>query len=405
MKKHLRPIYLLAVLLLASCASVTTGKKADTPLFLSRQSFDDLPGWAADDAAAALPALARSCQRISKMEPSASVSRHVFAGTAADWQKICLAAPPVDADSAAARAFFEENFTPYRLWSGSQGEGLFTGYYEPRLAAGDPKSGVALYGRPQDLITVDLGLFRPEMKGETIAGRVDQGALVPYFDRAEIMRGAIKDRAETLAHAADPIEAFFLQVQGSGQVVDDAGGVKRLGYAAQNGQPYFAIGKALVERGYMKKEDVTMQSIAAWLRNNPDKRDEILALNKSFVFFRALDGDGPLGGEGVPLTPGRSLAVDFRHLPYGAPVFIDVEYPAVDSDVDAPLRLRRLMIAQDTGGAIRGAIRGDVFWGAGDDAALRAGAMKSTGAAWILLPKTAIVPPEKMKKSFFGLVR
>ncbi|HYD18289.1 MAG TPA: MltA domain-containing protein [Patescibacteria group bacterium] len=290
-----------------------------------------------------------------------------------------------------ARSFFESEFTPYEISDAEDRDGLFTGYYEPVLRGSLTKHDkylVPLYARPDDLITVNLGDFKPELKGETITGRVNKDKLVPYFTRADIEKGAIKDEEKKIVWVDSAVDAFFLHIQGSGQVQMEDGTVLRVGYAAQNGHAYTAIGKSLLEKKELQPGNVSMQSIRQWLETHPDRAAEIMNINESYVFFRKLEGDGPLGAEGVALTPGRSLAIDKKKFPYGAPVFIDAAAPEGEG------KLQRLMIAQDTGGAIRGAVRGDFFWGAGEQAAHNAGIMKSKGQAYLLLPKTATVPPE-----------
>ncbi|HEX6977888.1 MAG TPA: MltA domain-containing protein, partial [Alphaproteobacteria bacterium] len=203
----------------------------------------------------------------------------------------------------------------------------------------------------------------------------------------EIDEGALEGRNLELVWVADPIDAFFLHIQGSGRVRLADGSTIRVGYAAQNGHPYLAIGRPLIDRGAIPKDKVSMQSIRAWLAANPDEAERIMWLNASYVFFRELEGEGPLGAQGVPLTPGRSLAVDRRHIPLGAPIWLDTTLPT-----EGTPPFRRLMVAQDTGGAIRGPLRGDVFWGHGSDAAERAGRMRSTGRMWILLPRADAGP-------------
>jgi len=336
---------------------------------LTPAAFDDLPGWKEDDPSAALSAFLRSCRRL----PSPA----------------CEAAARVPPGS--ARAFFEANFQPFAVSAGDDPEGLFTGYYEPLLRGSRKRSDrfrVPLYIRPPDLVTVDLGDFREELKGQRIAGRVEEGALVPYPDRKAIEEGALSGKDLELVWVDDPVDAFFLQIQGSGRVRLDDGTEMRVGYAAQNGHPYFAIGKDLVERGAMSREEVSMQSIRRWLEQNPDLADDVMARNASYVFFEELKGEGPLGAQGVPLTPGRSLAVDLKHWSLGVPVWLDTRAPSPrENEPDRPLR--RLMIAQDTGGAIRGVVRGDVFWGHGEQAAEVAGRMKHPGRMWVLLPRTS----------------
>ncbi len=352
---------------LTACAPRVTDK-----LILAPVSFDQVPGWAADDHAAALPALRRSC-------PS-------NVNASAKWKPVCaaLAALP-DGDRHRARRFFEKWFTPHRASNGGEEQGLFTGYFEPELHGARARGGrytVPLYARPPDLVAVNLGKFREKLAGERIAGRVNAGRLEPFETRAAIDKGALAGRGLELLWVDDAIDAFFLHIQGSGRVVTPDGGTVRVGYAASNGHPYFAIGRDLVARGAIPVERISMQSIRAWMAAHPAAARDLMARNPSYIFFREINGDGPIGTQGVALTPGRSLAVDRVFIGLGSPVWLDTVDP-----LDPARALRRLMIAQDTGGAIRGPVRGDVFWGHGAEAARRAGQMKSSGRYFILLPK------------------
>ncbi len=315
------------------------------------------------------------------------------AGRIGDWRALCAAAEALvrdggeEARHAAARRFFETWFVPYAARASRAATGLFTGYYEPLLHGARGRVGrysVPLYARPDDLVMVNLGLFRPDLAGRRIAGRVVDGRLTPYETRREIDSGRLSGRGLELLWVDDPLDAFFLHIQGSGRVELADGRTVRVGYAGQNGQPYVAIGRVLVERGALRREEVSLQSIRAWLEAHPMETTEVLAANPSYVFFRLLDGDGPIGALGVALTPGRSLAVDPSFVPLGAPVWLDTTDP-----LDEGRPLRRLMVAQDTGGAIRGAVRGDVFWGAGEEAEARAGRMRSQGRYYLLLPRVA----------------
>jgi membrane-bound lytic murein transglycosylase A len=366
-------------------------------LALDRADFADLPGWQDDDLAAALPAFLRSCRRIEARRDDAGIGgmggSGLF-GTVADWRPACAAAARVPAgkpltDGAAARAFFESEFTPFAATNHGRAPGLFTGYYEPTLYGSRRRGGrftVPLLARPPDLVTVDLGRFRPDWKGRRIAGRVVAGALEPFPDRAAIDAGALAGRHLEIVWVDDPVDAFFLEIQGSGRVELAEGGVLRLGFAAQNGWPYTPIGRELVARGALKRDEVSLQSIRRWLADHPREAPGVMAKNASYVFFEREEGEGPVGTEGVVLTPGRSLAVDTAFLPLGIPLWIagTVPSPAAAAP-DRPLR--RLLVAQDTGGAIRGPVRGDVFWGHGEEAAAVAGRMKNPGRLWVLLPK------------------
>jgi membrane-bound lytic murein transglycosylase A len=367
---------------------------AEPALELRAATFAGLPGWADDRHAEALPPLLASCRVLARLPPERPVGRDGVGGTAADWRVPCAQAAAVPAgDAAAARTFFEAAFRPWAISDRGAAEGLFTGYYEPTLHGSRRRGGrftVPLYRRPPELVEVDLGRFRDDLAGERIAGLVEGVALVPFADRVALDAGALAGRGLELAWVDDPVEAFFLHIQGSGRVELAEGGVLRVGYAGHNGHPYTAIGRTLFERGELALEEVSMQSIRAWLAARPDEAGELLAANRSFIFFRELDGDGPVGSLGTPLTPGRSLAVDRIHLPLGAPLWLDATAPHPDpAGPDRPLR--RLMVAHDTGGAIRGPVRGDVFWGHGDEAAEVAGRMKHRGRLWLLLPR-AVTP-------------
>ncbi len=265
---------------------------------------------------------------------------------------------------------------------------MFTGYYEPLLDGSRQRSerfDVPLYRKPDDIIEIDLERFHDRFEGQTISGRLTADSFEPYYERAEIAAGALTGRGLEVVWVDDAVEAFFLHIQGSGRVRLAEGGEMRVGYAGQNGRPYYAIGRELVARGEMTLEQVSLQSIRAWLAAHPSEAHAVMAVNPSYIFFRQLDGEGPIGSLGVPLTPRRSLAVDAAHLPLGAPLWLDATAPRADGSGDAPLR--RLMVAQDTGGAIRGAVRGDVFWGHGAAAEAIAGRMKHPGRLWILLPR------------------
>ena len=377
------------VLLVAACAEEAKPPKApEAPaLSLTPVAFADLPGWGEDDAAGALAAFRLSCDRWSRLPDDRSVGgQDGFAGTVAAWRDVCEAA----AEASDARGFFADRFAPFAVADRGEAEGLFTGYFEPVLdgsRAPDQVHRYPIYRRPPDLVSVDLGRFDPELEGRRIAGRVEDGRLVPYADRAAIDAGALTGRGLELFWVDDPIDRFFLEIQGSGQVRLREGGVARLGYADQNGHPYHAIGRDLIAEGAIPREQMSMQAIRAWLETHPERAPELMQRNRSYVFFTELvdlaTASGPLGAMGVPLTPGRSLAIDRKFLPLGAPMWLDTTAPEPEGE----RQLRRLMVAQDTGGAIRGPVRGDVFWGAGPRAAHLAGHMKSPGRLFILLPR------------------
>ena len=304
------------------------------------------------------------------------------------WTSACTAAAAVNgSDNRAIREFFEAAFTPYIVINpdGTQ-EGMITGYYEPVLKGSRKHSAafrVPVYGVPDDLLVVDLADVYPELKSLRLRGRLEGRRVVPYYPRAEIEAGKAKVAGREILWMEDPVELFFLQIQGSGKVVLDGAETVRLSYADQNGYPYKSVGRLLVERGELTLDQASMQGIKAWATRNPDRLSELLNQNASYVFFRELPAtsDGPPGALGVPLITARSLAVDPRAIPLGAPVFLATTLP------NSTQQLNRLMAAQDTGGAIKGAVRADVFWGSGPEAGALAGRMRQTGRLWVLLPK------------------
>jgi membrane-bound lytic murein transglycosylase A len=291
------------------------------------------------------------------------------------------------ATPADARAWFEARFRPWTLVNpdGAR-EGLVTGYYEPIVNGSrrkQPPYLTPVFGPPDDLIVVDLAELYPELKHMRLRGRIEGRKLVPYFSRAEWSGEEGRRSGNALLWVADPVDFFFLQIQGSGQVALDDGNKVRIGYADQNGHPYRSIGKWLIEQGELQSHEASMQGIKAWAEKNPKRLQELLNANPSLVFFRELPvtGNGPPGALGVPLSPERSIAVDPRHTPLGAPVWLATTRPNSDEP------LLRLMVAQDTGGAIRGPVRADFYWGSGPAAGSQAGKMKQPGRMWVLLPR------------------
>lgn len=390
MSRRAPAVILAFVLFIISAVLVWYLRSVRVPTEFSAEpvSFSDLAGWPDDALGEAVKPLIISCGALMKKPPAMPLGEQAFAGIVDDWKAPCAAASTLSGDAEAAQAFFETWFTPLAVEGGGSDQGLFTGYFVPlvdgRLRPGDGFD-VPLHGRPSDLVSVDLGQFRRALKGERIAGRVENGRLTPYADRAAITAGALKRHKTELVWLKDPVDAFFLQVQGSGLIRLPKGEIIRVGYAGQNGHAYTSIGKVLVERGELTLEEVSMQSIRAWLKAHPAERDKLLNTNASYVFFGHQMGDGAIGTQGVPLTPGRSLAVDRKYIPLGVPVWLEA---APEDARETEQSLRRLLIAQDTGGAIRGAVRGDVFWGAGGEAGEIAGRMRHKGRYFVLVPKT-----------------
>jgi len=353
-------------------------------------AWRELPGFDRDRVAEIVPAFVVGCAAMLRKADSAST-----------WQAPCEAARQLGSgDEAAARAWLHGHFSPYRMvFPDGRDRGLVTGYYEPVIAGSRTKTpihAVPIHGLPDDLLTVDLGTLYPELADRRVRGRLDGRRVVPYWSRAEIEAGKAAVSGNVLAFVADPVDAFFLQIQGSGRIALADGTMMRVGYADQNGHPYTPVARVLIERGEMTRESASMQAIRAWATANPDRLPALLNANASYVFFRELAPpapgtpeaaiDGPLGALGVPLLPRRTIAIDRRAIPLGAPVWLATTHPGSDQP------LQRLVVAQDTGGAIRGAVRADFFWGHGDDAAARAGIMKEDGRLWLLWPKGAALP-------------
>lgn len=382
---------LIVVLFIAACAGTpgTSTEGTKKSLTLAPSSFSALEGWSNDDLTGFMEAYRKSCARILKKAPADKFANDPAFGTFGPWQENCRKGVQIAAaNGPAVRSFIEQNFKAVQVSGEGDISGLFTGYYEATLQGSRTRHGAyqhPLLARPSDLVMVDLGEFRPELKGQRIAGRVSDGKLKPFEDRASIVSGKLAG-AKPLVWLDDARDAFFVQVQGSGIVHLDDGSIMRVGYAGQNGHVYYAIGRELVKRGIYTKDEVSMDSIRSWLANNPDKADELMNSNKSYVFFTEMQDDGtgagPQGGEGVKLTPLRSLAIDRSIIPYGVPVYLSADYTDHQGK-----KLNRLLVTQDTGGAIIGPVRGDVFWGAGQAAESKAGPMKAQGKYWFLMPK------------------
>lgn len=369
---------------------------AEDRLILSADAWKNLAGWNQDRHAEALVALLASCRGQPREDAGGNLGREL--GRAAEaWRVLCARATVVPpGDDAAARAFLTESFDLFSLSNNAQREGLLTGYYVPELRGARRKKAPfvhPLYLAPRDVQVVDLGDFKRELAGRKISGMVRGGRFRPYWDRGEIEGGALSGKGLEMLWVDDPVALFFLQIQGSGRVRLADGTLVRVGYAAQNGHDYTAIGRILIDAGELDRESVSLQTIRQWLRAHPARAAEVMNQNRSYVFFRVLPGEA-VGASGVELTPGRSLAVDPRFLPYGLPIWIDSTLPAAPElgrSSEAPLR--RLVVAQDTGGAIRGPLRGDLFWGPGAEAEALAGGMKQPVRLWLLWPRGVALPP------------
>ncbi len=383
---HRRTLGLIVAI--ASLLALTSCKKPETkpepkpqplkevkPPLREPVSFADLPGWSSDNLTEAWPAFLASCSKL----------KHK-----AEWNAVCEDAQRIDAvKEQEIRTFFESRFTPFLLRNLDGTEtGLATGYYEPFLTGSRTQTerfNTPLHGVPDDLLSIDLASVYPELKGKHLRGRVKGNKVVPYFSREELVPSE-KMAEKVLLWVDDPIDAFFLQIQGSGRVqLVDTGEVVRVSFADVNGHPYQSIGKYLVEQGALTLDQASAQGIKNWLAKNPTEKDALLNVNPRYVFFRedaiGNPAQGPLGALAVPITPKRTIAVDPEFIPLGAPVFLATSQP------NSERALRQLVMAQDTGGAIKGGVRADFFWGFGKTAGERAGTMKQTAQMWLLLPK------------------
>lgn len=357
-------------------------------LYLEPVPFTDLLGWQADDLAEGLEAFLQSCPWVARQTPDRALGYEARHGTMGDLQKFCADAAGMQGrDPVQTRYFLESRLQPYQVRAVNNATGTFTGYYEPLLRgawAPDLRYRFPAYARPGDLIVVDLEKFDPDRKGEQLAGRIENNHLLPYYDRRQIEEGALNGRQLELIWLDDPIGLFFLHIQGSGRVRLPDGSDVRLAFAGRNGHRYTPIGRELVAMGAMKPEEVSLQSLRAWLAANPLAGREVMLKNRAFIFFRVEKEDAVKGALGTPLTGGRSLAVDPKFIPLGLPLWLVTTDP-LDARKATPLR--RMVTAQDTGTAIKGIVRGDLFWGFGADAELRAGKMNEKGSYYVLLPR------------------
>lgn len=375
---------LFAVTLLAACASsgpqvaLTGQRPADQRPSLDQiaPDFRHLAGWADDDHAQAVPAILRTCEWVARQPDSRQMGSHPAVGTVGDWRSICQDARHLRAGhSESARHFFESRFKPVNVAQGE--EGLFTGYYEIELRGSRTRSerySVPLYKMPARL-TRGTGKNKKTLAHPT---------------RAQIANGALKGRRLELLWVDSAIDAFFLEIQGSGRVRLEDGSHVAVGYGGQNGHPYHPIGRELIDRGLFTREEMSLQVIRKWLKDNPGEAQGLMNLNPSYVFFQIQNDLGARGARDTKLTAGRSLAVDPGHIPLGTPLWLEVrEAPVTGGEI------RRLVMAQDTGGAIKGPVRGDLFWGHGGDAETAAGVMKARGTYTMLAPRHSVMTAER----------
>jgi len=373
---------------------ISTRPNATGTLELARTDFTSLPGWKSSDPTPALAAFRRSCGIILRASPERGMGGSGYAGTAGEWRGVCTSLPK-SSDRTGARRWLESAFTPFAVSAGRDREALFTGYYEPEIQASRTRHGsyqTPIYGAPYDLVTADLGLFRKELAGLRIYGHVSAARVVPFPPRADIDAAGLSN-TPILLYANDPIAVFFLHIQGSGRARLDDGSMLRLAYAGQNGRPYTPIGRVLIAKGALDRTHMSMQAIRAWLVNHPGNARPLMESDESFVFFQeAPIGDPGLGSpgtQGVPLTPEASIAVDPTLHALGVPMYVVAQAPSAGMG-NLRTSFASLCIAQDTGGAIKGPVRADIFWGFGSRAESIAGGMKSGGLLYVLLPKALV---------------
>lgn len=360
------PIIVLCTLLASACTTRPPG--IGNPV-----DWSSLQNWETDNQSAAWAGFLKSCQKLRDRQ----------------WQQVCdLAQSSGNPSDAEVRAFFEANFEVRPVYAeGGETRGLITGYYEPLLKGSWERSEefqYPLYGVPEDLLVVDLGAVYPQLKGLRLRGKLVGNKVVPYYDRAQLDEDRNLLQGREILWVNSPVDLFFLHVQGSGLVELTDGSIAAVGYAEQNGYPYQSIGRVLVEMGELQRDEVTLFTIREWLKTHPSRANDVLSKNPSYVFFELKDAEAiaPTGALNVTLTPRRSIAVDRSVIPLGAPVWLQTTLP---DEAQSPLD--RLMLAQDTGGAIKGHLRADVFWGRGDEAERMAGLMKQQGELFVLLPR------------------
>ena len=387
-------VFFIAVvsIALAGMPGVARGAE-DEPLKLPGSQYEpvewaDLDGWANDDHAAAFATFLTSCRVLGgKQRPDG-------AAITAALRTICdraMAAVPLDEDG--ARKFFEDNFRPLRLSKIGDTDGFLTGYYEPIIDGSRVPTAAftaALYRRPPNLVVSGrrkLGDVFPS-KGVKVGRRFGRRKILPYYDRGEIEDGALDGWHLEICWLRDPLDVMFAQIQGSARIRLDDGSILRVNYDSHNGLPYTPVGRVLIDRKLLSKDEVSMQRIREWMEANPDQAKEVRRQNKSYIFFHTTDlatEDEAVGGEGVPLVPGRSIAVDRALHAYGTPFFIEADLPIANEK--ATTKFQRLMVAQDTGSAIVGPARADIYFGAGDEAARMAGRIRNSGRFVMLLPR------------------
>ena len=367
-----------------------SGEPEHDTLTLTRATFADLPDWKSDHHAQAVPALVRSCEKIAALKDTDPVGSDGHGGVAKQWRRVCAAAARLKAgDDAAARAMFEAEFTPYAAAGKTGPDGKLTGYNVTEVHSSRTRHGkfqTPVFGRPKDLVMIDLALHIRDAHGRRIWGMVDsKGEVVPYATRAEIRKGALAGKNLELMYLDDPVDLLFAQIEGSAKAILDDGKTVWLEFAGKNGRAYKGVGGVLKAMGELRAPGSgTMQGIRKWFADHPGRYDEVVDQVASYVFFKESAQPGAVGTQMVILTPQRSAAVDRAFIALGTPIWVDTKAPIPNATGSAPFR--QLLIAQDTGAGIQGAVRADIYWGDDADAADRGGRMGTSGRYWVLLP-------------------
>lgn len=388
-KKALSLLLMLAAVCLNACSKEEDEQIAEeeaaavSGLALNKVSFAELEGWKNEDFAALIEVFAKNCRQIMKIKNNLIADSAVLVETST-YQKVCgdFAAQKIK-NQTQMRYFIESHFVPYAVVDSGNADGKFTSYYEAEIHAAlepDETYKYPIYGRPNDLIEADLRDFDTDLPSVKLSGRVENGKFVPYFNRAHIENNTID--APVVLWGDDLVDIHFMQIQGSAVAKLSDGSELRIGYAHNNGRKFKGIGRILLDKGLLQPGEVSMPKIREWLRNNPEQAAQIMAENDRYIFHRISDADGPVGAFGVSLTAGRSLAVDPQYIPLGVPMWLNTQGP--DNE-----KIQKIVFAQDIGGAIKGIVRGDYFWGHGEEALLKAGRMNAVGQYYILLPKAA----------------
>ncbi|MBA3453557.1 MAG: murein transglycosylase A [Deltaproteobacteria bacterium] len=360
-------------------------------LKLTKVKFADLPGWADDRHAEAVPSFLRSCEVLAKLKDDAAVGHDGHGGKARHWRKACAAATKLKAgDHAAAKAMFEAEFVPHQAAGKNGPEGKLTGYFVQELRASRKKGGkyqYPIHDRPKDLVMVDLSKHIPDAHGRRIWGRLDpKGDIVPFYTRPEIRKGSLDGKGLEIMYADDPVDVLFAHIEGSAKAVMDDGSSVWLEFSGKNGRAYRGVGGVLKSMGQLTAPGSgTMQGIRQWFKDNPGKFDEVVDQSHSYVFFHESKQPGAVGSQMVVLTAERSMAIDRAFIAQSTPIWVETRAPVVGKPGSAPWR--QLLIAQDTGGGILGAVRGDIYWGDDTAAADRGGRMGGAGKYWLLLPR------------------